>query len=258
MTCRSIRRRRRCIGVGVVADTFWRLPGVRRSDSPHAFAAAGPRAAEITAPHPIDVPHGPDSPVGRVVRARRAGAADRRRPRREHHHPPRRAAGGRALPPPGARDHPARRPAGARRLRRERLLLRAIRAGRRVAGGRAARQRRGRSATRRRGSPERATSSAVVTAHLGRTSWSSCTRPGRRCRVRRARASVPAHLPPSGRARDDHRLAFGPPGPPVVAAVNGEVGEAGAREQVLDLVAVEPAQAHRRVAVASAPARSGT
>ena len=55
-----------CIGMGVVADTFWRLPGVRRSDSPHAFAAAGPRADEITAPHPVDVPHGPDSPVGRA------------------------------------------------------------------------------------------------------------------------------------------------------------------------------------------------
>jgi len=55
-----------CIGMGVVAETFWRLPGVRRSDSPHAFAAAGPRAGEITAPHPVDVPHGPDSPVGRA------------------------------------------------------------------------------------------------------------------------------------------------------------------------------------------------
>jgi aminoglycoside N3'-acetyltransferase len=55
-----------CIGMGVVADSFWRLPGVRRSDSPHAFAAAGPRAPEITAPHPVEVPHGPDSPVGRV------------------------------------------------------------------------------------------------------------------------------------------------------------------------------------------------
>jgi aminoglycoside N3'-acetyltransferase len=55
-----------CLGMGVVADTFRRLPGVLRSDSPHAFAAAGPRAAEITAPHPIDVPHGPDSPVGRA------------------------------------------------------------------------------------------------------------------------------------------------------------------------------------------------
>jgi len=55
-----------CRWLGVVADTFWRLPGVLRSDSPHAFAAVGPRAAEITAAHPVDVPHGPDSPPGRV------------------------------------------------------------------------------------------------------------------------------------------------------------------------------------------------
>ena len=55
-----------CVGMGVVADTFRRLPGVLRSDSPHAFAATGPRAAEITADHPLDVPHGLDSPVGRV------------------------------------------------------------------------------------------------------------------------------------------------------------------------------------------------
>ena len=55
-----------CRGMGVVADTFWRLTGVLRSDSPHAFAAIGPKAIEITAPHPVDVPHGLDSPVGRV------------------------------------------------------------------------------------------------------------------------------------------------------------------------------------------------
>ncbi|WP_322798442.1 AAC(3) family N-acetyltransferase [Thermoflexus sp.] len=55
-----------CLGMGVVADTFWRLPDVLRSDSPHAFAARGPAAAMITAPHPVDVPHGLDSPVGRV------------------------------------------------------------------------------------------------------------------------------------------------------------------------------------------------
>jgi aminoglycoside 3-N-acetyltransferase len=55
-----------CRGMGVVADTFWRLPGVFRSDSPHAFAAIGPRAAEITAVHPVDIPHGLDSPVGRI------------------------------------------------------------------------------------------------------------------------------------------------------------------------------------------------
>ena len=52
--------------MGIVAQTFWQLPGVLRSDSPHAFAAAGPQAARITAPHPVDVLHGLDSPVGRV------------------------------------------------------------------------------------------------------------------------------------------------------------------------------------------------
>lgn len=59
-------RKTDCRGMGIVADTFWRLPGVLRSDSPHAFAATGPRAAEITAPHPVEIPHGLDSPVGRV------------------------------------------------------------------------------------------------------------------------------------------------------------------------------------------------
>jgi aminoglycoside N3'-acetyltransferase len=53
-----------CLGMGVLADTFWRL--VARSDSPHAFAAIGPEAARITADHPLDVPHGLNSPVGRV------------------------------------------------------------------------------------------------------------------------------------------------------------------------------------------------
>ena len=55
-----------CRAVGVVADTFWRLPNVLRSDSPHAFAAHGPLAARITAPHPVELPHGLDSPPGRV------------------------------------------------------------------------------------------------------------------------------------------------------------------------------------------------
>ena len=59
-------RRTSCIGMGVVAESFWKLPGVLRSDSPHAFAAIGPGAAHITADHPLEVPHGPDSPVGRV------------------------------------------------------------------------------------------------------------------------------------------------------------------------------------------------
>ena len=52
--------------LGVVADTFWRLPGVVRSDHPFALAAAGPHAARITAdPLPLP-PHVPESPVGRV------------------------------------------------------------------------------------------------------------------------------------------------------------------------------------------------
>jgi aminoglycoside N3'-acetyltransferase len=55
-----------CMTMGVVADTFWRMDGVHRSDSPHAFAAVGPRAAEVTAPHPLEVPHGLNSPIGRV------------------------------------------------------------------------------------------------------------------------------------------------------------------------------------------------
>jgi aminoglycoside N3'-acetyltransferase len=55
-----------CAEMGIVADTFWRLPGVLRSDNNHAFAAVGPLAEQILAPHPVDIPHGPDSPVGRV------------------------------------------------------------------------------------------------------------------------------------------------------------------------------------------------
>ncbi len=54
------------LSLGVVADTFWRLPGVLRSDHSQAFAAAGPEAARITAdPLPLP-PHIPASPVGRV------------------------------------------------------------------------------------------------------------------------------------------------------------------------------------------------
>lgn len=52
--------------LGVVADAFWRLPEVLRSDHPFAFAAQGPAAAEITS-GPLSLPpHGPESPVGRV------------------------------------------------------------------------------------------------------------------------------------------------------------------------------------------------
>ncbi len=54
------------LDLGVVADTFWRLPSVRRSDHNFAFAAVGPEAAEIISdPLPLP-PHIPESPVGRV------------------------------------------------------------------------------------------------------------------------------------------------------------------------------------------------
>jgi aminoglycoside 3-N-acetyltransferase len=52
--------------LGVVADTFWRLPGVLRSNHFHAFAAAGPEAAWITSDALPLPPHIPESPVGRV------------------------------------------------------------------------------------------------------------------------------------------------------------------------------------------------
>jgi len=52
--------------LGIVADTFWRMPGVLRSRHPFAFAALGPEAARFTAdPLPLP-PHVPASPVGRV------------------------------------------------------------------------------------------------------------------------------------------------------------------------------------------------
>lgn len=52
--------------LGVVARTFWRLPGTERSRHIQAFAARGPRAGEILGdPLPLP-PHIPASPVGRV------------------------------------------------------------------------------------------------------------------------------------------------------------------------------------------------
>lgn len=52
--------------LGVVAETFRRQPGVRRSDHPFAFAAAGPQAARIVADPLCLPPHQPESPIGRV------------------------------------------------------------------------------------------------------------------------------------------------------------------------------------------------
>jgi aminoglycoside N3'-acetyltransferase len=52
--------------LGVVADIFWRLPDVLRSNHCQAFAAVGTQAQRVTAdPLPLP-PHIPESPVGRV------------------------------------------------------------------------------------------------------------------------------------------------------------------------------------------------
>jgi aminoglycoside N3'-acetyltransferase len=52
--------------LGVVADTFWRLPGVLRSQHPFAMAALGPEAGFITGDPLVFPIHGPRTPIARV------------------------------------------------------------------------------------------------------------------------------------------------------------------------------------------------
>jgi aminoglycoside 3-N-acetyltransferase len=52
--------------LGVIADTFWRQPGVLRSAHPFAFAAIGPQAERVTSGPLTLPPHAPGSPVGQV------------------------------------------------------------------------------------------------------------------------------------------------------------------------------------------------
>jgi aminoglycoside N3'-acetyltransferase len=52
--------------LGVVADTFWRMPGVVRGTHPFAFAAAGPQALRIVGGPMTLPPAGLRTPVGRV------------------------------------------------------------------------------------------------------------------------------------------------------------------------------------------------
>lgn len=52
--------------LGIVADTFWRRPGVLRGNHPFAVAAIGPKADYIASAPFILPPHAPDSGVARV------------------------------------------------------------------------------------------------------------------------------------------------------------------------------------------------
>lgn len=52
--------------LGIVADTFWRQPGIVRCEHPQAFAAVGPKAVEVISDRLPLPPHIPASPVGRV------------------------------------------------------------------------------------------------------------------------------------------------------------------------------------------------
>lgn len=53
--------------LGIVANSFWQLPLVRRSGHPFAFAARGPQATAILSDPLVLPPHQHTSPVGEVL-----------------------------------------------------------------------------------------------------------------------------------------------------------------------------------------------
>ena len=83
-----------CPGLGVVADTFWRMPGVLRSTA--RFPSRRPaRRPPDHGPHPPDAPSpGLNSPILAGLRTGRAGAAAGDRSHRQYHHPPGRSLSG--------------------------------------------------------------------------------------------------------------------------------------------------------------------
>ncbi|MEK3889314.1 AAC(3) family N-acetyltransferase [Bacillus sp. FSL K6-3431] len=53
--------------MGIVAETFWKMPLVKRSSHPNSsFAAKGKYAEEIISEQPLDDPEGIKSPIGKV------------------------------------------------------------------------------------------------------------------------------------------------------------------------------------------------
>ena len=54
------------VALGIVPATFWRMPGVRRSDHPFAFAASGRHAEQVTSDPFVVPPYSPHSPLARL------------------------------------------------------------------------------------------------------------------------------------------------------------------------------------------------
>ena len=99
-----------CPGLGVVADTFWRMPGCCAPTA--RFPAAGAQAAR-SRPPPFDAPHGLNSPIGRVYELDGQVCCCWGSITRQYHHPPGRVPIWRALPAQEVRHSAPERPADA-------------------------------------------------------------------------------------------------------------------------------------------------